>query len=134
MSMLDLSAMRKVARVRKRRDNLAIGGEGCVPSAVVEVQMRVDDDIDFFERNPSRSERSRQLLLRIKDFPYFGWKLVTDAGLDHHRMLPGPNHNGIQPKQYPVEFIGRRAPLPKGLGYDAKHRAAIQKIRSVAEH
>ena len=51
MTMRDLTRMGKVPRVRKRRRHRAIRMQCRIPAAVVEVQVRIDDDIDLFRPN-----------------------------------------------------------------------------------
>ena len=57
MAVLHLPTMREVARVGKCRNDLAGFVSSRVPSAMVKVQVGIDDDIDFFRANPSRLDR-----------------------------------------------------------------------------
>ena len=47
MPVRDLAGVGKVVRVFEGRRHRAVGVQGGVPAAVVEVQMGVDDDVDF---------------------------------------------------------------------------------------
>ena len=134
MPMLHLAAMREVPRVRKRRNHLSILGLRRVPPAVVEVQVGVDDNIDLVHRDPGGREGGRQLLLRAEDLPHFPGKLVADARLDDHGMLPGADHDGVRPQQDPVQLVGRRTPLPQRLRHHPEHRPAVEEVRSVGQN
>ena len=66
MAVGDFAAMGEVARVGKSRPDAAVGAAGGVPSAVIEVEVGVDDDVDFFRANPRGFEGAGELLLVLR--------------------------------------------------------------------
>ena len=63
----DFAAMGEVAGVRECRDDAAFGSAGGVPAAVVEVEVRVDDDVDFFGADLGGLEGLGELFLYAVD-------------------------------------------------------------------
>src|SRR5207245_252426 len=113
------------------------GGDGAVrvergvPAAVVEVQVRVDDDVYFLGTNASSGERGRQQLLVGVDLAHLGGLLVADAGLDDHGVFAGADDDGVEAEQDAVLVVGRDALLPQGLGHDAEHGSAVEQVGAV---
>src|SRR6185312_9126086 len=125
--------MRKVAGVGKSRHDAAIGRACRVPSAMVEVQMGVDDNIDLFGPNPSGLESARKLLLRVENVAKLFRKLVADAGFNRNGVLARADNDRVEPEQDAVLVVGWRALLPQGLGDHAEHGSAIEQIVSITK-
>src|SRR5216683_4758540 len=102
-----------------------------VPAAVVEVEMRVDDDVHLIRLNSGRSERRRQKLLVAVDLAHLCWLLVADPGLNQHRLLPGAHDNGVEPQQDAVLVVGWGALLPERLWHYAKHGSAVEVVGAI---
>ena len=64
-----------------------------VPSAMVEMEMRVDDDIDVFRLRPGFAEAVQQLFRRLPDSSLLFLQLVADAGFDQHVELSGAHQH-----------------------------------------
>ena len=67
MAVRDFAAMGEVAGVGEGGDDAAFGSARGVPSAVVEVEVGVDDDVDFFGADFGGSEGARELLFGAVD-------------------------------------------------------------------
>ena len=52
LGMLQFAALHDVARIGKRRDELAVHAAR-IPAAVVEMQVRIDDQVDLLRPNPA---------------------------------------------------------------------------------
>ena len=74
---------------------LGEGGNGVpvaiysVPAAMVEMEMRVDDDVNVFRSRTSFAEAVQQLFRRLPDSFLLFLQLVADAGFDQHIELSG---------------------------------------------
>ncbi len=110
-----------------------VGSARGIPAAVVEVQVRVDNDVNFFGTNAGGLEGMRQLLLRTKDAAQFIAELIADSGFDHNGVFAGANDDRVQSQQNAVLLVGRRALLPERLGNHSEHGAAVEEIRPIAE-
>ena len=67
MAVVDFAAMGEVAGVGEGGDDAAIGSAGGVPAAVVEVEVGVDDDVDFFGADVGGGEGAGELLFCAVD-------------------------------------------------------------------
>ncbi len=129
----DFAAMREVAGVGEGGDDAAVGSASGVPSAVVEVEMGVDDDVDFFRTNLGGFERVRELLLGAINLVEFGRELVADAGFDGDGVLTGAHDDGIEAEKDAVLRVGGSAFFPERFGDDAEHGSAVEEIVAVGE-
>src|SRR5580700_1368685 len=133
MAVLHLAAMREVARVGEGGHHATLWRKRRVPAAVVEMQVRVDDDVDLFRTNAGRGKGMRQLFLCPINLAELRRKLVADPGLDGDGVLSRPHDDRVQPQQDSVLGISWRALLPQRLGHHAEHGAPVEQIPSVAQ-
>ena len=125
-------------RARKRRDNLAVLVANGVPSAVVEVQVRVDDDVDILGRHASRGEIVEQLGRLSVELDHSVGEFVAHACLDQDRLFAAArrvhsNQQRVQAGDDAVLLIGRHSARPHDLGNDAEERAAVEYIGSIGK-
>lgn len=112
MAVFHLAAMSKVARIGKGRRDGAVGLERCVPAAVVEVEMGVEDNVHLFWSNSSCGKRARKKFLIALDFTHLRGLLVADSGFDQDSLLSSSDNDSVEPQQNAVLFVRRRALLP----------------------
>ncbi len=83
---VEFALLRIIRRVGKRRLGLAVDVV-CVPAAVIEVQVRVNHDVDFVGRNARGLEALHQRRLVFVDLARLLVQLGTNAGLDQHGLF-----------------------------------------------
>jgi len=66
-----------------------------VPSAVVEVEMRVDDDVDVFRGDSDSVEVVEQLGGLFVDLHEAVGKLIANAGFDEDVLLAGADEKRV---------------------------------------
>src|SRR2546427_1939310 len=127
-----LALRRVICRSRKRRHDLSALPQR-IPSAMVEMQMAVDYDVDLFRRN-SRSGQVLQQLRRltVNHLHFFG-ELVADSGFDQDCLLAGAHHDGIESNRHEIIFVRLDLLAPHTLGNDSEERAAIETVEAVGD-
>src|SRR6185369_14865217 len=94
LRVLPFTTLNVIFRIGKRWYCATIPVDG-VPSTVIEVQMRVDDDIDFFWSDTHGVQAVQQLLFGRVDLLHTLAKLVADAGLDQHGLCGAAHKYGV---------------------------------------
>ena len=102
-------------------------------SAMIEVQMAVDDDIDIFRRDARCGELVEQLRGLAVDLDHAFGKLVAYAGFDQHGLRSGANYDRIQSQRDEIVALGLYLAFPQASGNDAEHAAAIKVVGPVRE-
>ena len=103
-----------------------------VPAAMVEVQMGVDDDIDFLGPNAIArlADRGGAGAFEGVDVAALGVPFIARAGLDEDPLPCRANQQQFMARRMRLRSsAGRRAPT--GLGDDAEHGAAVEAERAV---
>ena len=101
---------------------------------MIEMQVRVDDDVDVLRRNATRRqilEQFRRLPIEL-DHPVR--ELVAHSGLNQHRLLSGTNQQRVESGGYIVLLVDRHPARPHHLGHDAKKCSAIQRISPIRKN
>jgi hypothetical protein len=98
-----------------------------IASAVIEVQVRVDDDVNFVS-GEAKIEKTgiEQRRAETIDLAEFGAEFVTGSGFDEDVFAAGANEKAIHGKLNAVARVGGTLLFPERLGNDAEHGAAIQ--------
>ena len=76
------------------------------------MQVRVDDNINSFQRNPGCGKIIEQSHLRLVYALHLVAQLVADAGLDEHDVLAGAYDHRIQPDHDAVLLISSNSRAP----------------------
>ena len=102
---------------------------------MIEVQMRVDHDVNFFRRYAVRHKLFRQPRRPFKRINVRALRvpLVSRSGFHQNPLSRRANQQRIHGHQDAVARIGGRSFLPHRLGDHAEHRAAIQPERAVRQ-
>src|ERR1700761_5985712 len=99
MAVFHLATMSEVARVGKRRGDRTIAVQRCVPAAMVEVKVSVNDDVDLVWANAGGCQGSGQKLLIAMDLAHLCRLLVADSGLDQDGLFSCSDNDSIKAKQ-----------------------------------
>ncbi len=135
LGVLEFGALDVIARVRKCGHKFAID-DSRVPSAMIEMQVRVDDDIDFLGPDATGGELIRQARRAFEgvDVAALGVPFIACAGFDQDPLPCRANQQRIH-RAGECDCDRRRATaLPHGFRNDAEHRAAIEAERAVGEN
>src|SRR5205823_12236414 len=104
-----------------------------IPSAVVEMQMAVDHDVDLFRRN-SRSGQVLQQLRRLTvNHLHFFRELVADSGFDQDCLLSGADHDRVESDRHKIILVRLDLLAPHTFRNDSEEGAAIQTIEAVGD-
>src|SRR5207245_1132956 len=122
-----LSALHEVAGARKSRHESRPFTPG-VPSAVVKVEVRVDDDMNVLgvESQLLKLHRQRRRVADAIEIGAFGVKFVADAGLNQDVSIAGSDEQARQAHPDAVSLVCRKWLLPERFGHHAENLAAIQ--------
>src|SRR5205823_6268051 len=66
------------------------------------------------------------VVVHAVDVPEVGVLLVADPRVDQHQAVVVLDQQAAQRERNAVARVGRDAPLPQGLRYDAEHGAAVE--------
>src|ERR1017187_3380325 len=121
-----------VLRPRKRGYRLAVAIVR-VPSAVIEVQVRVDDDIDLVRRHASFVETLHQPSLVLVDRLSLLAQLRPDARFDQHGPLSVAHQQRVRSDGKHIARVGSNALFPKHLGHHAEHCSTVKLVSPVGE-
>src|SRR6476646_25004 len=102
-----------------------------VPTAMVKMQMRIDDYINFFRLKACSAQVVHKLFFRKEEAFEPVRKLVSNASFDEHSLFTGADKHGIAAHADTIELVCRDLALPHGFWNDAEESAAIAHIRSV---
>src|ERR1700761_1506377 len=105
----ELAGGKEVARVGEGGRDGAVGMEGGVPAAVIEVEMRVEDVRDFLGADAGGGERGRKELVVLMDLPHFWGELVAEAGLDDDKRGGHADDEGVEAEEDAVLVVGSGA-------------------------
>ena len=105
----------------------------CVPAAMVEMQVRVDDDVDVFGRNSCGVQIVEQFSGLLVDLHHLFGQFVADAGLNQNVFIcrcaraanSGPRQGGSSRQR---DLFG-----PQGLWDHSKEGSAIEEVGSVGD-
>src|ERR1700722_19365765 len=129
--MFHFAAVSKVARVRKCRSYGAIGVERGVPTAMIEMEGAVDNNVPLFGPYAGCRQRLWEEFLISLDLAHLGRLLVADPSLDQHSLPAGSHNHGVEAEQNAVQRVRRRTLLPQWLRHHAEHGSAVKPVRSV---
>src|SRR5215469_3126246 len=128
-----LACLHVVLRSRKGRHRLAVTIVR-VPSAVIEMQMGVDDDVDLIGRDACPLETLHQLHLVLVDVLLLFTELRTNTCLNQHGLLAVTKQQRVGSDFQHVARVGLDAFFPEHLGHYPKKRSTVQLIRSVRQN
>ena len=102
---------------------------------MIEMKMRVDDDVDLFGRNAVRHQLFRKPGRPVKRINVRALRvpLVARAGFDQNPLPRRADQQRIHGHEDAIARVGRRNFLPHRLGDHAEHRAAVETERAVRE-
>src|SRR5487761_396463 len=132
---LQVFLLHEVTRFRKRRARFTIHNSR-IPTAMIEMQMRVDDEVDVFRSYSVRGKlvrKSRRTLEGI-NLPALLVPFVTRTRFHQIGLSRRAYKQAIHREQNPVPLVGARLLFPHRLWYHAKHRAAVEAQRPVIQH
>jgi hypothetical protein len=98
---------------------------------VIEVQVRVDNDIDLFGSYSCRGERGGKKLLILVNLAHLFVLFVADSSFDDGGMLSSPDNDSIETQENAVQFIGWGALPPERLGNDSEHGSTIEPVSPI---
>ena len=127
----ELSGGEEVARVGEGGRDGAVGVEGGVPAAVVEVQVGVEDVGDVFGADAGGGEGGGQELVVLVDLAHLWGELVAEAGLDDDERRGHADDERVEAEEDVVVASARVRRLQSGLGNDAEHGAAVEQEGAV---
>jgi len=119
-----------VLRFRKRRHE-SIAAPNRVPSAVIEMEMGVDDDVDVFRGDSGGVEVLEQLGRLLVDLRHLLRQFVADAGFDQDVLVAGAHEQRIQSCIDAVLRIGHDFLRPHCLRNHAEESSAIEEVGSI---
>ena len=132
--MREFTFLHVVLCARKRRRNCSITLAKCVPTAMIKVEMRVDDDIDFRRIYPCFVELlHEQHFVSVNRDGLVG-QLISDPSLNDDRLVASTHHERVESEPEAIEFVGRHFLVPQNLGHHAEHGSAIQVIAAIGQH
>src|SRR5437660_9477752 len=88
LGILPLAPGRVILGPGKGRYNLPVLIPHRVPSAMIEMQMGINHDVDILGHDPARGEIVEQLRRLTVELPHPLRKLVAHPGLDQYRLSP----------------------------------------------
>src|SRR6266851_433781 len=112
------------------------GAEHGVPSAVVEVQVGIDDDIDVAGRNADGTEVVEKLGGLAVELRHLFGEFVADSGFDEDGGATAffvPDEDGVQAGRYAVALVSSDFFRPHNFGDDAEEGSAIEVVDAVRE-
>src|SRR5690606_15166025 len=130
---LPLARLHHVTRPRERQPDLPALVPVRVAARVIEVQVRVDDDVHVLRgeaRVPQRvlQPRRRPGVVHAVDLAELRVLLVAHAVVDQHERLRRPHQQPAARERDAVPLVRRDPPLPQRLGHHPEHRAAVQPL------
>ena len=132
MAVGDFAAVGEVTGVGEGGDDAAVGSAGRVPSAMVEVEVGIDDDVDFFGSDAARRRRRGELLFGGIDCAEFVTEFVTYSVSMATVCWPVRTMTVLRPSR--MRFRRRLRPFfPERLGDDAEHGSAVEEVVAVGE-
>ena len=132
MRVLPFAAPRVIARLGKSGPHRGIGQDG-VPAAVVEVEVRVDDDIHAFRidrvaadyfRHRGRNGGEFHALARLLA------RLIACAGFHQDSVAASLDDVAVEGQPDAVFLIRLELFAPKSAGDDAEHCAAVPPVEA----
>src|SRR5437016_11462455 len=130
--MQPLAFRRVIRRSRKRRHNFSTLPH-CIPSAMVEMQMAVDYDVDLFRRNSRSGQVLQQLLGLAVNSLHFFRELVADSGFDQDCLLARTHQDGIESNRHEIILVRLDLLAPHTFRNDSEEGAAIEAVESRSE-
>ncbi len=132
--MLPLFPLNEIPSPRKGRDSFPVQTQR-VPTAVVEMKVGVDDNVDVLRPEPQfiESGEERRGMLDIEDVLELRVELVPNACFHKNVLPPGTNQQAGQGEPDSVARVRRGLAFPQGLGHDAEHLSSVEGESSVAE-
>src|SRR4029077_17190324 len=129
---LPLAFLHVILRVRESGNDFVSLTYG-IPSAMIEVQMGVDDDVDIFGRNTRGAEIIQQFSGLTIEVDQAAGQFIPEAGLNQDSLIAGGHQHGIDASREQVLLVGFFFPFPHDLGDHAKENSAIQVIGTVRD-
>src|SRR5258708_39543738 len=129
-SVLPFTLGRIVFRARKRRNNVVVFADG-VPSAMVEVQVSVDDDVDIvgtYADGMQIVEHPGRLAI---DPCHLFREFVADPGLNQNILFPRADKQRIKSGRDSVLLVGCGLLRPEYLRHDTEKTSAIEEVVAV---
>ena len=101
---------------------------------MIEVEVRVDDDIYIFRRGPGSMQVIHQLFPWLIKTLHLVRKLVADAGLDQDVLFSCPDKDGVQSGEDAVSGVRFHLSLPQDLGHYPEEGPAIRDVKAVRKN
>src|SRR4051812_5941339 len=132
--MLPLAALRVVGGVRKCWLDFAALVAKSVPAAMIEVKMRIDDDVDLLAPHAHGFEFAQKLCFSVVDGCQFLWKFVANAGLDEDSFAASAHQHRIGSAGDPVQRVSFDFLFPQWFGDYAEQASGIEVISSIRKN
>src|SRR6202167_1634639 len=124
--MLEFAALHHVTRIGVRRHHF-VADYARVPAAMVEMQMRIDDDIDFRHVQSVLAQAVVQKRpVQSVNIPQLRRHFSARAGFDQNIFPAGPDQQAIQRQLDTIPRVGWRFLLPQNFRHHSEHGAAVQ--------
>ena len=133
VGVLQLALLHVVLRPWKRRHHLTVAIVS-VPTAVIEVQVGVNHDVDFVWRDAGFCEALHQPRLILVDGLSLFVELRTYAGFDQHGPLAVAYQERVRAHGQHVARIRLDAFLPQYLRHHAEECAAIELVGPIGKN
>jgi hypothetical protein len=127
----ELAGSEEVAGVGEGWGDGAVGVEGGVPAAVVEVEVGIEDVGDVFGADAGGGERGGEEFVVLVDLAHFGREFVAQAGFDDDERGRHADDEGVEAEEDAVLVVGRGAAAPERFGDDAEHGTAVEEEGAV---
>src|SRR5207302_2689011 len=116
------------------RHSLAVD-DARIPSAMVEMQMRVHDDIDLLRLESARGKLRRQSRRAFKciNVAALVVPFIARSGFHQDPLRCRANQQRIHRQRDAIALVGSHDAFPHGLRDDAKHGAAVETERAIIE-
>src|SRR5262245_37353250 len=117
------------------RTHRSVIGPYRIATRVIEVKVRVDDEVNVFRVHAQTLQRcsQRRCTLHREHAVELCILLGPETGIDKNVFPMCPNEKSCDGQWDPVQLIHRTATLPQDFWHDAKHGSAVQCEPAVAQ-
>ena len=98
---------------------------------MIEVQVRVDDNVDLVRGNAGGGEVVEQLGRLAIKLDHAVGELVAHTGLDQHGLLAGANHERVKTGSDVVAAVGFDPARPHHFRDNAEECSAVERVSSI---
>ena len=132
VGVLPLAFLHVVLRPGERAGNLVALADG-VPSAMIEVEMAIDDDVYVVRRYARRGQLVEQLSGLAVDLDHSFGQLVARAGFNQHGLRAGADDDGVQAQGNEIVALRLDLSFPETSGDNTEHASAIEVVDPVRD-